>query len=151
MKKQLLLLLITLPFIFSCNAKKDEDTGKNSEPSSPVTEDALGSTLVGKWSICSEGAQDGSVVQYNVCPEVTFTSTAVATISFNNIDRETLQWKTNNDTVFLAHSAFTTIDTVRLFPDNFYVVNKSVDSVSLILKFVPPGKNYFINLSRPKN
>lgn len=149
MKKQILFLFIILPFLPFCNTKKKGDLGPNTDPSATMS--PFNSLLVGKWSICSEGSIGGEVIQYNVCPEVVFTSTEVATISFNNIDRETLQWKTNNDTVFFDHTAFTTIDTVRLFPDHYYLVNRTEDSISLGLKFIQPAKNYFIHLSRSKN
>jgi hypothetical protein len=147
MKKQILFLFLILPFLPFCNTKKKE--AQVNEPSATVN--PYNSLLVGKWSICSEGSNDGKLIQYNVCPEVVFTPTAVATISFNNIDRETLQWKTNNDTIFLDHTAFTTVDTVRLFPDHYYLVNKTEDSISINLKFLQPARNYFINLSKPKN
>lgn len=144
MRKQKLFLFLILPFLPFCNTKKKEDTNK-------VIKGSFDSLLIGKWSICSEGGKDGKIVQYNVCPEVIFTPTAVATISFNNIDRETLQWKINTDTLFFTHTAFTTIDTVRLFPDPYYLVNKTEDSVSIGLRFLQPAKNYFINLSRSKD
>jgi hypothetical protein len=105
------------------------------------------SLLIGRWTMCSEGGKDGTMISYNVCPTIEFKVNG--TTNFETNSEETKQWKVKKDTLYLSQTATFTSDSASWFTDlKYLIIKESVDANSINIKLKHTDKGYFSNLSK---
>lgn len=107
------------------------------------------SLLIGRWTMCSEGGKDGTMISYNVCPTIEFKPNG--TTNFETNREGTKQWKVKKDTLYLSQAATFISDSASWFTDlKYLIIKESEDANSISIKLKHTEKGYFSNLSKEK-
>jgi len=135
--------------LFACKNSPENKQGKIDFVRPNILSTDPNQYLLGQWTICSEGGENGTI-QYNVCQEIVFGTNNMGSFFKGGVITESINWNYKEDTLNLRHISFFNNDTAKAFPDVIYNIKRSEDSNFVYLKIIQPTKKYFLNLSRSK-
>ncbi len=101
------------------------------------------SFLTGQWTMCSEGTENGSMIQYNVCPKIEFNINGKMYITTGKT--RTQQWTTKGDTLYINPNSN---DSANWFNESKYLILMSGDSNSINITLKQPETKNIYNLSK---
>jgi hypothetical protein len=142
MVMKILFILFYILTIISCN----QETLKNNKKLDTtlidlrITDDM---NILGNWTMCSEYG-NGSMIQYNVCPIISFTFDGTGSVSKSSIITDNFKWKFNNRVLTIYDNK----DTNSTFPDNAYfaIITKQKNNLDLVIQ--QQKNDYSFHLSK---
>jgi len=146
MKRETKILIITLMIsLVACSQDKKPKIYSSNNQMVSNKYNPFEALLIGQWTMCAEGTEDGLIIHYNVCPKIEFNANGTLDVITGEI--RTQKWTVKNDTLYIALNPDTTSN---WFTGRKYLLVKSEDANSIEVKLKQPETKGIYYLSKEK-